>query len=73
MLVEINKNYASRLPAIEGMKIGIIESNGAQNYSNWKIMMADHPMKNNNFTKPDKGIFILDDTFYSSSGGIFEE
>ncbi len=71
MLVEINKNYASRLPAITGMRIGIIESNGAQNYSNWKIMMDKHPMKNSAFAQPEKGLFILNDIFYSYSGGIF--
>ena len=72
MLVEINKNYAARLPAIKGMKIGIIESNGAQNYANWEAMMEKHPLKDDKFTKPDNGLFILDDTFYSSSGGIFK-
>lgn len=73
MLVEINKNYAARLPAIKGMKIGIIESNGAQNYTNWDLMMDKHPLKDNYFTHPIKGIFMLNDMFYNSSGGIFLE
>lgn len=72
MLVEINKNYAARIPAITGMKIGIIESNGPQNYVNWDYMLSRHPMRNHMFVEPVKGIFLIDEDFYDSNGGIFE-
>jgi len=54
------------------MKIGVVESNGAQNYSNWDKMQRYHPLFGEAFTKCEKGIYILDNSFYTKSGGIFE-
>ncbi|NLF35531.1 MAG: L-alanine-DL-glutamate epimerase, partial [Clostridiaceae bacterium] len=71
LLVEINKNYASRLLPVPGMKIGIIESNGPQNYVNWVEMMAMHPLKNHLSVTPVNGIFQLNDDYHKKSGGIF--
>ena len=71
LLVEINKNYASRLLPVPGMKIGIIESNGSQNYVNWAEMMAMHPLKNHLSVTPVNGIFQLNDDYHKKSGGIF--
>ena len=38
LMLEWNKNVASRLSPLRGMKIGVVESNGAQNYVNWDEM-----------------------------------
>jgi hypothetical protein len=72
MLVELNKNFAARLGVIPGMKIGILETNGAQNYVNWDEMQKMHPLYGKRFTTPVNGIFYLDDMFYKTDGGIFE-
>ena len=42
-MVDFNKNVASRIAPLPGMKIGVLESNGAQNYANWEKMRTYHP------------------------------
>ncbi|HBG25614.1 MAG TPA: L-alanine-DL-glutamate epimerase [Phycisphaerales bacterium] len=73
ILVDWNKNFASRLPALPGMKVGILESNGHQNYINWEQMKNNHPMAGANWIEPKDGMFILDHDFYNQSGGIFKD
>jgi len=70
ILVDWNKNVAARLPALPGIKIGVCESNGHQNYKNWEQMKAKHPMPKASWVTPKDGIFILDQSFYDHSGGI---
>ena len=36
IMIDWNKNFAARLEQLSGMKIGVLETNGAQNYKNWK-------------------------------------
>jgi L-alanine-DL-glutamate epimerase-like enolase superfamily enzyme len=72
-LVEFNKNFAARIETLPELKIGIVESNGNQNYLQWDNMLKYHPMYGNNFTKMKKNIYYLDESFYSVSGGIFKE
>lgn len=71
LMVEINKNFAARMATIPGIKIGVVETNGAQNYTNWEKMYGYHPMGDRSFAKPINGIFELDDEFYANSGGIW--
>ncbi|MBN8217214.1 MAG: L-alanine-DL-glutamate epimerase [Spirochaetes bacterium] len=70
ILVEWNKNVAARLPLFPGMKAGIVETNGFQNYRDWDAMAARHPCAGKSWTKPQRGIFALDADFYAQSGGI---
>jgi L-alanine-DL-glutamate epimerase-like enolase superfamily enzyme len=72
ILVDWNKNVAARLTPLPGMKIGVLESNGHQNYKNWQQMKQDHPCPNATWTNVKNGIFKLDKEFYRHSGGIFE-
>ncbi len=67
-MVEWNKNFASRLTALKGMKIGVVESNGAQNYVNWEKMKN---YLDGGFT--DSNIYDLTNGFYKNFGGIFKE
>ncbi len=67
-MVEWNKNFAARLSLIKGMRIGILESNGAQNYVHWEEMKGYISP----FSKPDEPIMTLEDDFYENGGGIFE-
>ncbi|MBN1863991.1 MAG: hypothetical protein JW808_03735 [Victivallales bacterium] len=72
ILVDWNKNVAARLPALPGVKIGVCESNGSQNYRNWEAMKACHPCAGASWIEPHEGVYILDDTFFEQSGGILQ-
>jgi hypothetical protein len=71
ILVEWNKNIAARLSPFPGIGIGLLETNGNQNYKNWEIMKGYHPCKDASWTQTKDGIFELNDDFYAKSGGIF--
>ena len=71
IMAEINKNIAARIAPIPGLKIGVVEVNGGQNYKNWDKMFSYHPLGNSAFTKDKNGIFTLDEEFYKTSGGIY--
>lgn len=74
VMVEFNKNIAARIDKFPGIKIGILESNGMQNYTNWEKMQSYHPMyEKADYIKQKNGIFILTDDFYKISGGIFRD
>ncbi len=73
ILVDWNKNVAARLAALPGMKIGVVESNGHQNYSRWAEMKSYHPCHGAAWTDALDGVFHLDTDFYERSGGILLE
>ncbi len=74
ILVEWNKNVAARLGSFPGMgNLGLIESNGHQNYKNWNTMLSYHPMKDGNWVQAKNGVYKLDKEFYKTGGGIFEK
>lgn len=73
ILVDWNKNVAARLTPLPGMKVGVMESNGHQNYKNWEVMKSYHPACGAIWTQCKDGIYYIDDDFYAQSGGIFEE
>lgn len=70
IMISWNQCVASRLNTISKMLIGVMESNGAQNYANWDAMKQYHPMCNEKFTKCENGIYELDNKFYDLSAGI---
>jgi L-alanine-DL-glutamate epimerase-like enolase superfamily enzyme len=71
ILVEWNKNVAARLSPFPGIGIGLLETNGHQNYKNWETMRSYHPYKDAAWAQTKNGVFELDDDYYSKSGGIF--
>ena len=71
LLVEWNKNVAARIKPLPDLKIGVLESNGEQNYSRWEKLKEYHPKANASFTECKNGIYTLDQEFYNTSGGIF--
>lgn len=71
ILVEWNKNIAARLSPFPGIGIGLLETNGHQNYKNWEIMRGYNPCKDLPWAKTQNGVFELNDDYYSKSGGIF--
>ncbi len=72
IMVEWNKNVAARIASIPEMKIGILESNGEQNYTDWEALYGYHPMGDKSFARCKNGVYALDEEFYKTSGGIFE-
>lgn len=72
-MVEWNKNVAARLAPLPGLRIGVVETNGHQNYRRWEQMERWAPRAGSAFTKPVQGVYTLDEAFYRSSGGILED
>ncbi len=71
ILVDWNKNVAARLAPFPGITLGLLETNGHQNYKNWKTMESYHPYPDASWRKVHDGVFDLNADFYAKSGGIF--
>ena len=71
ILVDWNKTVAARLAPLPGLNLGLVETNGHQNYRNWEAMRGYHPCADAPWTRADRGVFRLDEDFYARSGGIF--
>jgi hypothetical protein len=71
ILVEWNKAVAARLAPFPGLGLGLLETNGHQNYQNWHKMFSYHPYKDMSWTKTEEGVFILNRDYYEKSGGLF--
>ena len=72
-MVEINKCFAARLGALKGLKIGVFESNGSQNYRNWQQMMAASDLDRMPWANMKNGSFELDDAYYHCDGNIWKD
>ena len=72
ILIEWNKNVASRLSPFPGLETGLLETNGHQNYTNWDKMLTFNPTSGASWAKVEKGVFELGEDYYRHSGGIFE-
>jgi|LSQX01.1.fsa_nt_gb L-alanine-DL-glutamate epimerase-like enolase superfamily enzyme len=70
LMCDWNKYVASRLAPLPGIKIGVVESNGAQNYTNWQEMKSYHPMADAAWLDPVGGVYELGEEFFQESGGI---
>jgi len=71
--VDWNKNVAARLTPFPGLKeMGLLESNGHQNYVRWKELVSFHPYPNGSWIESKNGVFNLDKDFYEKSGGILK-
>lgn len=72
-LVEWNKAVAARLPAFPGIgDLGLVETNGHQNFRNWETMRKDLAYPDAHWTRTEKGVFECDADYYAKSGGILE-
>jgi len=73
VLVEWNKNFAARLRSFPGLEnLGLLESNGHQNYTNWEKMKGYLPTHNKPWVEVNDGLYLTDKEFYEAGGGIFE-
>lgn len=73
LLVEWNRCVASRLHVLPGLKIGVLETNGNQNYADWTRLKRYHPMADALWSEAKNGVFTLDDCYFKVSGGVFDE
>ena len=73
ILVDWNKMVAARLASFPGLGgLGLLETNGHQNYKHWGQMEKYHPYTNASWRETRNGVFNLNDDFYEKDGGIFE-
>lgn len=70
ILVEWNKAVAARLAPFPGLGLGLLETNGHQNYRDWDRMVSYHPYAGASWSKTVDGVFNLNDDYYQKSGGI---
>lgn len=73
VLVEWNKNVAARLKPFPGIgHIGLMESNGHQNYVNWNSMEQHTPFYHERWRKVEQGFYHTTKQFFAQGGGIFD-
>jgi L-alanine-DL-glutamate epimerase-like enolase superfamily enzyme len=72
LLVEWNRQVASRLAPLPGLDMGVVETNGAQFYKNWDTMKTYHPANAASWTEAVNGVFHLNEEYWARSGGVFE-
>lgn len=71
--VDWNKSVAARLAPLPGMTIGVLETNGHQNYRRWAELQQFHPAAGAEWTKVKNGCFELSPAFYEQSAGILND
>lgn len=73
ILIDWNKNVAARLGPFPGLGgLGLLETNGHQNYKYWETMETYHPFSDASWRETQQGVFNLNQHYYQNSGGIFE-
>lgn len=73
ILVEWNKNIAARLKSFPGLEnLGLLESNGHQNYVNWDRMKSYFPKNNASWIDVRNGFYYTNEEFFKNGGGIFD-
>lgn len=73
LLVEWNKNIASRIKGLPEMNIGVLESNGEQNYVNWDTMYTYLAKGWESEARCKNSLYRMTDEFFKESGGIFDK
>ncbi len=72
ILVDWNKMVAARLAPFPGFDVGLMETNGHQNYANWETMEGYHPCTDAPWRQVKDGAFHLGDDFYERDGCLFD-
>ena len=72
-MVEWNKAVSARLDAFPGVRgLGLVETNGGQNYVNWRTMRDELPDPAAPWTQTVQGVFELNERYWATPffGGI---
>jgi L-alanine-DL-glutamate epimerase-like enolase superfamily enzyme len=73
ILVEWNKAVAARLKPFPGLNgMGLLETNGHQNYTNWETMRSYHPDPGAGWSNTQAGVFNLNEDYFQRDGRLFE-
>jgi hypothetical protein len=72
ILIDWHKNLAAHLAPFPVIGMGLMETNGDMNYTNWEAMVKYHPGFEASWFQRKNGVFELNSDFYGRSGGIFE-
>lgn len=73
LMVEWNKAVSARLDAFPGVRgFGLVETNGGQNYVNWRTMRDELPDPAAPWTQTVQGVFELNERYWATPffGGI---
>ena len=73
VLIDWHKNLSARLQPFPKLGMGLMETNGNINYTNWNKLLKYHPYYGAEWTKIKNGAFELSKDFYQTSGGILVE
>lgn len=73
ILIDWHKNLAAHLAPFPVINMGLMETNGDMNYTNWDSMVKHHPSSDASWFQRKNGVFELNKDFYDRSGGIFEQ
>ena len=71
-MLDWNRTIAARLDSIPGLSSGLMETNGFQNYADWKRLSSFHPQPDAGWTQMVDGKFVLDPGFFDNNGCIFD-
>lgn len=72
-MVELNKRFAAGLSPLPGLKIGVFESNGEQNYVNWETMRRQSPAWGEPWSLFQEGVYSLPEHYYTNDGNIWKD
>ncbi len=72
-MVELNKRFAAGLAPLPGVKIGVFETNGAQNYVNWKQLQTLSPAFGEAWAEPEMSCYHLNEEYFRNDGNLWKE
>lgn len=72
-MVELNKRFAAGLESLPGLKIGVFETNGAQNYVNWEQLQQASPAWGEPWAEPEMSCYRLSQSYYLTDGNLWKE
>lgn len=64
-MLEWNLQVAARLAPLPGLHVGVVESNGPQNYPDWDGLRRMHPLPDAPWLAPKRHVFSLGAAFYA--------
>ena len=67
-MLDWNLHVAARLPRLAGLRTGVVESNGRQNYPHWARMDGLCAVPGAPWRRQVRGLYTLDDAFDAHSG-----
>lgn len=67
IMLDWNMHVAARLPRLPGLRCGVVESNGAQNYTDWERLQNMTPISYAPWLQETRDIYSLGEDFYRTA------